>query len=121
MLRKEELKKTEGIRERKDSLPRNASGGSGKGWVRGVLLALNLGICLALTGCYIAPDDINDGGYQTSGGNLIFQTLAPTATVETTPETVVIETQNLYGNTGGTISVTDTVLKMTIEVLVKVR
>ncbi len=108
MLRKEELKKTEGIRERKDSLPRNASGGSGKGWVRGVLLALNLGICLALTGCYIAPDDINDGGYQTSGGNLIFQTLAPTATVETTPETVVIETQNLYGNTGGTISVTDT-------------
>ena len=68
-----------------------------------ILLLLCLGLCLFLTGCYIAPDDIsNDGGYQTSGGNLPFQTLAPTATVEVTPDTVVIETQNIFpGETGG--------------------
>ena len=73
-----------------------------------ILLAGCLGFCLLLTGCYIAPDDIsNDAGYPTSGGSLPFQTLAPTATVEVTPDTVVIVTQNLFGNGGGAISVTD--------------
>ena len=73
-----------------------------------ILLLLCLGLCLFLTGCYIAPDDIsNDGGYQTSGGNLPFQTLAPTATVEVTPDTVVIVTQNLFGNGGTDIAVTN--------------
>ena len=59
-------------------------------------LAAMLGLCLALSGCYIAPDDINENnGYQTNSGNLPFQTLAPTATVEVTPDTVAVETQNL--------------------------
>ena len=82
-------------------------------------LAALLGLCLALSGCYIAPDDVNDNNtYHTDSGNLPFQTLAPTATVAVTPDTVVVETQNLYdwqnngnqnsGNqNGGTITVTD--------------
>ena len=70
-------------------------------------LAAVLGLCLALSGCYIAPDDISDS-YPTSGGNLIFQTLAPTATVEVTPDTIVVETQNLFNTqNGGIITVTD--------------
>jgi len=70
-------------------------------------LAAVLGLCLALSGCYIAPDDISDS-YPTSGGNLIFQTLAPTATVEVTPDTIVVETQNLFNTqNGGIIMVTD--------------
>ncbi len=57
-----------------------------------------LALCLTLSGCYIAPDDINNNqGSTTTGGALPFQTLAPTATVETTPDTVVVETQNLFG------------------------
>ncbi|MBQ8073848.1 MAG: hypothetical protein IJ231_08815, partial [Clostridia bacterium] len=72
------------------------------------MLAACLGLCLTLAGCYIAPDDVNNGGYQTSSGNLPpFQTLAPTATVEVTPDTVVIETQNLFGTGVPTISVTN--------------
>ena len=70
-------------------------------------LAAVLGLCLFLSGCYIAPDDISDS-YPTSGGNLIFQTLAPTATVEVTPDTIVVETQNLFNTqNGGIITVTD--------------
>ena len=70
-------------------------------------LSVCLGLCLLLTGCYIAPDDINNnGGYQTDSSNLPFQTLAPTATVEVTPDTVAIQTQNLFGP-GTTIAVTD--------------
>ncbi len=66
--------------------------------VKYTALAACLGLCLLLTGCYIAPDDIsNTGGFPTAAGNLPFQTLAPTATVEVTPDTVVIETQNLFG------------------------
>ena len=49
-------------------------------------LAGLMGLMLALSGCYIAPDDVNDvGNNQNSGGNLPFQTLAPTATVAVTP------------------------------------
>lgn len=75
-------------------------------------LAAMLGLCLALSGCYIAPDDINENnGYQTNSGNLPFQTLAPTATVEVTPDTVAVETQNLYnyqnGGNGGVIATTN--------------
>ena len=77
--------------------------------VKTAALATLLGLCLALSGCYIAPDDVNDAGqYQTNSGNLPFQTLAPTATVAVTPDTVAVETQNLYGNqNGGPIQVTD--------------
>ncbi len=70
-------------------------------------LAGCLGLGLLLTGCYIAPDDVNTGGGAATGGNALpFQTLAPTATVAVTPDTVVIETQNLFGGDArSTISV----------------
>ena len=71
-------------------------------------LAGLMALMLALSGCYIAPDDINDtNSYATNSGNLPFQTLAPTATVAVTPDTVVIETQNLYNiQNGGQIQTT---------------
>ena len=71
-------------------------------------LAGLMGLMLALSGCYIAPDDINGtNNYTTNSGNLPFQTLAPTATVAVTPDTVVIETQNLFNlQNGGQIQTT---------------
>ena len=81
---------------------------NGRKIVKIICLTAALGLCLTLSGCYIAPDDINDNGtYQTNSGNLPFQTLAPTATVAVTPDTVVIETQNLFNNQNGVIAVTD--------------
>ena len=67
-------------------------------------LAGMLGLCLLLTGCYIAPDDINTGGETGTVNNLPFQTLAPTPTVTIEPDIVVVETQNVFGgyNTAGT-------------------
>ena len=63
-----------------------------------LLAALGVGLCFVLAGCYIAPDDINNSGNMTTNsGNLPFQTLAPTATVAVTPDTVVVVTQNLFG------------------------
>ena len=56
-----------------------------------------LALCLILTGCYNAPDDVNNGSPVGTGNALPFQTLAPTATVEVTPDTIVIETQNIFG------------------------
>ena len=83
--------------------------------VKYLALGAMLGLCLVLSGCYIAPDDINDTGqYQTNSGNLPFQTLAPTATVAVTPDTVVVETQNLYNlQNGGAISVTNSAPQIT--------
>ena len=68
-----------------------------------LMLAAVLGLCLLLTGCYQPPDEVNNGG-PTNGGVTapLFETLAPTATVEVTPDTVVIETQNIYGQDYGT-------------------
>ena len=60
-------------------------------------LAALLILCLILTGCYNAPDDVNNGAPTGTGNALPFQTLAPTATVEVTPDTIVIETQNIFG------------------------
>ena len=83
-------------------------------------LAALLGLmALGLTGCYIAPDDVSDGrGYQTLSGNLPFQTLAPTATVEVTPDTVAIQTQNLYNYQNGTqIQTTNSLPQGTVEPL----
>ena len=60
-------------------------------------LAAVLALCLILTGCYNAPDDVNNGVPTGTGNALPFQTLAPTATVEVTPDTIVIETQNIFG------------------------
>ena len=73
-------------------------------------LAGCLALCLGLSACYIAPDDINqDTLTTTSGEALPFQTLAPTATVEITPDVVAVETQNLFGSPTArpTISTTD--------------
>ena len=65
-------------------------------------LAAMLALCLILTGCYNAPDDVNTGSTTDPGNALPFQTLAPTATVEVTPDTIVIETQNIFsGETSG--------------------
>ena len=69
----------------------------------GLLAAM--GLCLLLTGCYIAPDDVNTNPTNSNGSVLPFPTLAPTETVRVTPDTVVVETQNLFGNptdAGGT-------------------
>ena len=64
------------------------------------LLCMAVCLCFILTGCYIAPDDVNNGGGgDTTANNLPFNTLAPTPTVAVTPDTVVIETQNVFGNT----------------------
>ncbi len=68
-----------------------------KSALRKALLAASLALCLLLTGCYIAPDDVNTGPVST-GNSLPFLTLAPTATAMTTPDTVVVETQNIFGN-----------------------
>lgn len=62
-----------------------------------IALAAMLAVCLLLGGCYNAPDDVNSGATADPGNALPFQTLAPTATVEVTPDTVVIETQNIFG------------------------
>ena len=64
---------------------------------RRILLAAVLSLCLLLTGCYIAPDDVNTNPTNSSGNALPFITLAPTNTVYTTPDTVVVETQNVFG------------------------
>ena len=55
-------------------------------------LAAALALCLLLTACYQPPDDVNNGGPTNTGNALPFQTLAPTATVTMTPDTIVIET-----------------------------
>ena len=57
-----------------------------------MMLAAALALCLVLTGCYQAPDDVNNGGATNGGDILPFPTLAPTATVTMTPDTVTVET-----------------------------
>ena len=65
-------------------------------------LAGALALCLLLTGCYQPPDEVNNGGPTSGITNSLFNTLAPTATVEVTPDTIVVETQNIFGGqTGG--------------------
>ena len=55
-------------------------------------LALALSLCLLMTGCYVAPDEVTNGGDNRSGNSLPFDTLPPTATVTFTPDTVTVET-----------------------------
>ncbi len=62
-------------------------------------LAAALSLCLVLTGCYIAPDDVNNGTGNSTVNNLPFQTMAPTPTVTVTPDTVTVQTQNVFGTT----------------------
>ena len=51
-------------------------------------LAGALALCLLLSGCYQPPDEVNNGN---PSGNTpaLFDTMAPTATVEVTPEVTV--------------------------------
>ena len=80
-----------------------------KRYVKIAALAATAALCLILTGCYNAPDDVNNGSPAGTGNALPFQTLAPTATVEVTPDTIVIETQNIFGGeTGGLQTATPT-------------
>ena len=65
-----------------------------------IALAAALALCLLLTGCYVPPDDVNNGGETNAGNNLPFQTLQPTATVTMTPDTVVVETPDPNQNQG---------------------
>ena len=65
-----------------------------KKYLKYIALAGALSLCLLLTACYQPPDDVNHGVPTGTGNALPFQTLAPTATVTMTPDTVVIETQN---------------------------
>ena len=77
--------------------------------IRRAALAAALALCLFLTGCYNPPDDVNTGNPTGTGNALPFQTLAPTETVVTTPDTIVIETQNIFGGeTGRTDAATAT-------------
>ncbi len=73
-----------------------------------VLILLAGAMALVLTGCYNAPDDVNSVEGTGNGNALPFQTLAPTATVEVTPDTVVIQTQNIFGNETGNVQTTPT-------------
>lgn len=64
-----------------------------------LLIIILILACITLTGCYIAPDDINQ--VDNSGNkinNLPFNTMAPTPTTapEDTPEVVVVQPQNLF-------------------------
>ena len=70
------------------------------------LLAALLSLCLLLTGCYIAPDDVNTNPTNNNGNALPFLTLAPTPTVYTTPDTIEVVTQNVFGGQTG-IQTTD--------------
>lgn len=62
-----------------------------------IVLAGALALCLLLTGCYQPPDEVNNGLPNGGVTAALFETMAPTATVTVTPDTVVIETQNIYG------------------------
>ncbi len=73
------------------------------GKITGMMMVL--GLCFVLTGCYIAPDDVNTDGDLSTGNSLPFNTLAPTPTVQTTPDTVVVETQNVFGGNGGATAI----------------
>ena len=71
-------------------------------------LAGVLALCLLLTGCYIAPDDVSTGGNQSTVNNRPFATLAPTATVYMEPDTVVVPSQDVFGGAGGAVQAVNT-------------
>ena len=77
------------------------------GW-KWALLAGMLCLCLALSGCYIAPDDVNPNGDVQTGNSLPFDTLAPTGTPVVTPETVQVPTQNVFNTLPGSAGEADT-------------
>ena len=70
--------------------------------IRIIGLAGVLALCLLLTGCYQPPDEVNNGGPTGAVTTSFFNTIPPTPTVTLTPDTIVIETQNIFnGQTGG--------------------
>lgn len=72
---------------------------------KGLALALLLGLCLWMTGCYIPPDQITDDTQDLTVGssNLPFQTLAPTATASPTA-TPAQNTQSTAGVNVGDVT-----------------
>ena len=62
-----------------------------------IALAGALALCLLLTGCYQPPDEVKNGGPTNGVTAALFDTMAPTATVTVSPDTIVVETQNIFG------------------------
>ena len=71
-------------------------------------LAGALALCLLLTGCYIAPDDVNQDNSVNTVNSRPFNTLAPTTTVAVTPDTIVIETPDTTWSDWSSVGVTPT-------------
>ena len=69
-----------------------------------IALAGVLALCLLMTGCYQPPDEVNNGQPASAVTTSFFNTLAPTATVEVTPDTIAIETQNIFGGQNGQVT-----------------
>ena len=61
-----------------------------------IALAGVLALCLLLTGCYQPPDEVNNGGPGGVATTMLFSTIAPSPTVEVTPDTITVETQNIF-------------------------
>ena len=61
-----------------------------------IALAGVLVMCLILTGCYQPPDEVNNGGPGGVATTMLFSTIAPSPTVEVTPDTITVETQNIF-------------------------
>ena len=66
-----------------------------------IALAGVMALCLLMTACYQPPDEVNNGQPTGAVTTSFFNTLAPTATVEVTPDTIAIETQNIFGGENG--------------------
>ena len=73
-----------------------------------IALAGALALCLLLTGCYQPPDEVNNGGPTGGVTAALFDTMAPTATVTVSPDTIVVETQNIFGPDYGSQTPTPT-------------
>ena len=69
-----------------------------------IALAGALALCLLMTACYQPPDEVNNGQPTGAVTTSFFNTLAPTATVEVTPDTIAIETQNIFGGQNGQVT-----------------
>ena len=79
-----------------------------KKYAKGLALMAALSLCLVMTGCYIGPDDVNTNTTN-PGNNVPFNTLAPvdTETATITPDTIALDTQNVWGNGTPTPTVSD--------------
>ena len=60
------------------------------------MLTVVLGLCMAMTACYIAPDDDVNQGTQASPNARPFATLPPQTTEAITPDTININDQNVF-------------------------